>query len=210
MLETIFEKFTRVDSSLSRKAGGTGLGLAISQQLVGLMGGTIRVESAEGAGSTFYFTVFLKKRSPASAIGTEEEKTQAFTKANGKAERPLNILLVEDNEDNRLLISAYLKKLPHTLEIAVNGQEAVDKIREGRSYDIVFMDVQMPVMDGYTATRHIRNWENDHQLKHTVIVALTAHALREDEQKSIAVGCDGHLTKPIKKQEFLNALQKFS
>jgi len=79
-----------------------------------------------------------------------------------------------------------------------------------RQYDLIFMDVQMPVMDGYTATGHIRDWETEHHLRPSVIVALTAHALQEDEQKSLDAGCDGHLTKPIKKQEILNALQKYA
>lgn len=212
-LSMIFDKFTQVDSSLSRKTKGTGLGLAISRQLVLLMEGTLWAESIEGRGSTFYFTVSLKKNQQASlaATETEEEKVQnvAKTAVAGEAERPLHILLVEDNEDNRFLILAYLKKLPHAVDIAVNGLEAVEKIRKGGVYDLIFMDVQMPVMDGYTATRHIRDWEAEHNLQSSVIIALTAHALQEDEQKSIDAGCDGHMTKPIKKQAFLAALQKF-
>ncbi|PKN19641.1 MAG: hypothetical protein CVU71_04510 [Deltaproteobacteria bacterium HGW-Deltaproteobacteria-6] len=209
MVEHVFDKFIQADSTISRKFGGTGLGLAICRQLITLMEGKIWVESTEGLGSTFYFTVRLKAYRKAAVADTANEKPSVLSPASGGAEHPLNILLVEDNEDNRLLIQAYLKKLPHTLDMAVNGREAVDKILEGRQYDIIFMDVQMPVMDGYTATRHIRSWEKDHQLQPTVIVALTAHALQEDEQKSIDAGCNGHLTKPIKKQDFLSALQKF-
>jgi len=209
MVGQIFDKFIQADSSISRKFGGTGLGLAICRQLVTLMDGEIWVESTEGVGSTFYFTVCLKKHHRATVAGAGGEKQQAPSRADDGPEHPLRILLVEDNEDNRLLVQAYLKKLPHTVEEAVNGQEAVDKIREGKSYDIIFMDVQMPVMDGYTATRQIRDWEKGRQVQPAVIVALTAHALREDEQKSIEAGCDGHLIKPIKKQEFLQALQKY-
>ncbi|MGV8058173.1 MAG: PAS domain S-box protein [Smithellaceae bacterium] len=207
MLKTIFDKFTQVDSSLSRKTGGTGLGLAICRQLVVLMGGEIWVESIEGKGSTFYFTVLLEKNRQAIAGTTGKE---AVTAPTDEVKLPLRILLVEDNEDNRFLILSYLKKYPHTVDIAINGLEAVEKIWKGGVYDLIFMDVQMPVMDGYTATRHIRNWEAGHNLQPAVIVALTAHALQEDEQKSIEAGCNGHLTKPIKKQEFLSALQRFS
>ncbi len=209
MLETVFNKFSQVDSSLSRKFEGTGLGLAICQQLVLQMNGTIWVESTEGSGSTFYFTVNLERYSRMPLPGAEEEQTPEKTAAESGTERPLHILLVEDNEDNRLLILAYLKKLPHTVDIAENGQEAVAKIREGAVFDLIFMDVQMPVMDGYTATRHIRNWEKQNDRKPVVVIALTAHALQKDEQKSIDAGCDGHLAKPIRKQEFLAALQNY-
>jgi PAS domain S-box-containing protein len=210
MFGKIFEKFTQADSSMSRKFGGSGLGLAICRQLVVLMGGKIWVESAEGAGSTFYFTVRLKKGGP------QEETRRAETAPRGPAEpeatpaeRPLKILLVEDNPDNRLLIQSYLKKLAHGLDTAVNGQEALDRVRGGAGYDVILMDVQMPVMDGYTATRLIREWERGEGLRPAVIVALTAHAMQEDRQKSLDAGCDDHLTKPIKKQEMLSALQEY-
>ena len=209
-LETIFDKFIQVDSSLSRNFGGTGLGLAICRQLVTLMEGKIWIESVEWSGSTVYFTVNLKKsRSVALAdSGTDKSQMLADTVVDAR-ERSLRILLVEDNEDNRFLIASYLKKLPHIVDFACNGLEAVEKIQEGGIYDLIFMDVQMPVMDGYTATKCIRDWEAQHHIKPSVIVALTAHALQEDEQKSINAGCDGHLTKPIKKQTFLAALQQY-
>ncbi len=210
-LEAIFDKFIQVDSSLSRNFGGTGLGLAICRQLVMLMEGKIWVESVEWSGSTVYFTVNLKKSRPVSLADAGTEKSQMLTDTAIDAwERPLRILLVEDNEDNRFLIASYLKKLPHIVDFACNGLEAVEKIREGGVYDLIFMDVQMPVMDGYTATKCIRDWEAQHNINPSVIVALTAHALQEDEQKSINAGCDGHLIKPIKKQTFLAALQQYA
>jgi signal transduction histidine kinase len=209
MQETVFDRFAQVDSTESRKSGGTGLGLAISRQLATLMGGRIWVESVEGEGSTFYFTVSLKKIRAEAMAAPAEEKAETPAGAGG-AVRPLRILLVDDNEDNRLLILLYLKKLPHLVDVAYDGLEAVEKIRAGQVYDLILMDVQMPVMDGYMATGHIRAWEKDHNLKHTVIVALTAHALREDEEKSLAAGCDGHLTKPITKQQLHSAIERFT
>ena len=118
----------------------------------------------------------------------------------------MSVLLVEDSEDNRLLIQSYLKKTPYQVEIAENGQIAVEKFSAGR-YDLVLMDMQMPVMDGYTATRTIRELESTQGLDRSPIIALTAHALKEDEQKSLDAGCDGHLTKPIKKAALLEAIK---
>ena len=123
-------------------------------------------------------------------------------------QKPLNILLVEDNEDNRLLMKSYFKKTPHNVDIAENGQIAVEKFKAG-NYDIVLMDMQMPIMDGYTATAEIRKWEAEMAVKRTTVIALTAHALKDDEQKSIDAGCDAHLTKPIKKTVLLDALAKY-
>ncbi len=207
MIDKIFDKFTQADTSMSRKFGGTGLGLAICRLLVKLMDGKLWVESTEGVGSTFSFTVYLGRA--VSGLRADRRPQPAVHAENDASSGPLRILLVEDNSDNRLLLSSYLKKMPHRLDIAVNGLEAVEKITGGESYDLIFMDIQMPVMDGYTATIQIRSWEREHGLKPSVIVALTAHALKEDEQKSIDAGCDGHLTKPIKKQDFLDAVLKF-
>jgi len=210
VIDTIFDKFTQADSSMSRKFGGSGLGLAISSELVMLMAGKLWVESTVGAGSTFHFTASLKKSRQATADTGEGRARMVPDAATDGTERPLKILLVEDNQDNRLLLQSYLKKLPHAVEVALNGQEAVDKIRNGKQYDIILMDIQMPVMDGYAATRHIRDWEKDNQRQPTIIVALTAHALKDDEKKSLAAGFDGHLTKPIRKKDFLAAVQSYT
>ncbi|OQX56273.1 MAG: hypothetical protein B5M53_02270 [Candidatus Cloacimonas sp. 4484_209] len=122
---------------------------------------------------------------------------------------PINILLVEDSKDNRLLIKAFLKKTPVKIDIAENGEIAVRKFKENR-YNLVLMDMQMPVMDGYTATRIIREWERSHNLKRTPIIALTAYALKGDAEKSIAAGCDAHLTKPIKKMNLFEAIKEYN
>ena len=123
--------------------------------------------------------------------------------------RPLRILLVEDSKDNRLLIKFYLKKMPWQLDIAENGEIAVEKFTSGK-YDLVLMDMQMPVMDGYTATRVIRKWESQNQAETTPIIALTAHALKEDTQKSLDAGCTEHLTKPIKKAKLIETVHKYT
>ena len=117
----------------------------------------------------------------------------------------LSILLAEDTEDNRLLLKAYLKQTPYRLDFAENGEVACGKFKVGR-YDLVLMDMQMPVMDGYTATGTIREWERANHRPPTPIIALTAHALQGDAQKSLAAGCTAHLTKPIKKATLLAAI----
>ncbi|MCX5825838.1 MAG: response regulator [Deltaproteobacteria bacterium] len=123
--------------------------------------------------------------------------------------RPLSLLLVEDSEDNRFLVLAYLKKTPYRIETAENGQIAVEKFLSN-AYDLILMDMQMPVMDGYTATREIRRREREEGRKRTPIIALTAYALKEDLQKSLDADCDAHLTKPISKQVLLEAIRKFA
>jgi PAS domain S-box-containing protein len=211
----LFHDFTQGDLSFTRKYGGSGLGLAISKKLIELMNGNIWVESEVGKGSTFYFTAkFLTATPkqienrlsdeknitiPASTVSDENKIQEGIVK---------RILLVDDSDDNRQLIELYLKKLPYTIDIAQNGEVAVDKFKTNK-YDIVLMDIQMPVMDGYMATKIIRKWESDKQLTPTPIIALTAHAFKEDEQKSLDAGCTGHLSKPIHKTTLLEALDKY-
>jgi CheY-like chemotaxis protein len=119
-----------------------------------------------------------------------------------------SILLVEDNIDNRVLVKAYLKNSPYQVDEADNGEVAVAKFKAG-NYSLVLMDVQMPVMDGHEATQAIRAWEKEQQRKPTPIIALTAHAIKEDMDRSIAAGCTAHLTKPIKKITLIQAIQQF-
>jgi CheY-like chemotaxis protein len=122
---------------------------------------------------------------------------------------PLHILLVEDNANNLMLFQAFLKKTPYTIDTAENGEIAVKKFTAGQ-YDIVLMDIEMPVMDGLTATGKIRQWETENQIKATPIIALTAHALVEHGQKTLEAGCTVHLTKPIKKTDLLDAIKKYT
>ena len=139
---------------------------------------------------------------------TREESRPSEQSANPRDPRPLSILLVEDSRDNRLLIEAYLSKTPHRIDVAENGEVAVGKFTSG-NYDLVLMDVQMPVIDGYAATRFIRRWESVHRKDPpTPIIALTAHALKEDVQKSLEAGCTTHITKPVKKGPLLETIHE--
>ncbi len=342
-IDMIFEKFTQVDSSTTRKYGGTGLGLSISKRLVELMGGRIWISSEPGKGTRVFFTarfgiqkehtkradlrdVEIKglhalivddnatnrmilreilsgwgvlgveaedgetaiaemKRAKASGIpydlilldyvmpfldgcGVAErmkeehlvegativmltsdlgrgdpvrfqelgisgyltkpvkraELKDGILAAVGKAKAavgepsapvapevhaPLRILLAEDSEDNRLLLLSYLKKMPYQIDTAENGEVAVEKFKAGK-YDLVLMDIQMPLMDGYTATREIRKWEREKDVRETPIIALTAYAYKEDRQKSLDAGCNGHLIKPIKKAGLLEAIKEYT
>ncbi len=346
-LNIVFEKFTQSDNSITRKYEGSGLGLTISKQFIELMGGKIRVESRQGEGCTFFFTIPLEEAPPeknqkpafgqevdlqgvnvlivddnatnrlilretlslwgcivteasGGAAGLKELEKAKETghpfriaildsqmpemdgltlarKIRGKPEfvalsilmltserrsrdrikakaaditgylikpvkrdalrnalrvamcreeslrkpqkppeefpaedlRPLRILLVEDSEDNRFLVQAYLKSTRYLIDTAENGQVAVEKFLSN-VYDLILMDVQMPVMDGYMATREIRRIEREEGRKPSPIVALTAHALKEDKEKSLEIGFDDYLTKPIRKPVLLEAIQKIT
>jgi CheY-like chemotaxis protein len=137
------------------------------------------------------------------------EGTKGFPSEQPSNHRPLHILLVEDNEDNRTLITFYLNKTNHQIDMAENGKIAVGKFKANR-YDLVLMDIQMPVLDGYSATTQIRAYEQQQQLQRTPILALTAYALKEEMEKCLKVGCDAHMTKPIKKDTLLAAINEYS
>lgn len=200
--EKLFHSYTQANSSTTKMYGGTGLGLAISKKLVESMGGEIWLESEEGVGTKVSFTLSCLEASTKDLA--QKHKDSAEVKITNS--HVLKILLADDSEFNRFLIKEYLKDGNHIIVEAENGEIAVDKAKKEK-FDIILMDIQMPIMDGYTATKEIRDWEKKHNHRHVPIVAITAYALKEEEDKSLAVGCDQHLSKPIMKDNLLEALE---
>jgi signal transduction histidine kinase/CheY-like chemotaxis protein/HPt (histidine-containing phosphotransfer) domain-containing protein len=202
-LEAIFERFYRMDSPWSRQQGGTGLGLYISRHLVTVMGGKMWVESNINHGSTFHFTVPLKIYDvPEAERLTDVEARLRITPVHRRA---LRILFAEDHEANRLIIKSFLKDTPYRIDVAENGEIAINKFRSSR-YDLVLMDMEMPVMDGYGSTREIRSWEREAGIAPTPILALTASAFEEDIRKCLDAGCTDHLAKPMSKTQLLEKI----
>jgi CheY-like chemotaxis protein len=202
-LDTVFASFTQADSSTTRKYGGTGLGLSISKKFVELMNGRIWVESKLGVGSTFYFTAqFAVPSAPPQAA--RGPSAHAVSRPPQELP-PLRILLADDSEDNRFLIRAYLKDLPCSLDVAEDGGTAYQKLTSG-NYDLAIMDAHMPVMDGYTATARLREWERGRGAEPLPILALTADAFQEAAERSREAGFTAHLTKPIAKTTLLEAI----
>jgi signal transduction histidine kinase len=193
-LATIFDSFSQADASTTRKYGGTGLGLAISKRFVELMGGTIWAESTLGLGTTIHFTARLTP--------CEGKSLKSEAKAATLNQRGLRVLLADDSEDNRFLIRNYLKGTGSSIDEVENGAQAVEQFKR-HVYDVVLMDAEMPLMDGYAASREIR------ALGATPIFLLTAHAFKEAKDRSFAAGCTEHLTKPIKKAVLLEAINRF-
>ncbi len=198
MRQHLFEPFTQIDSATTRRFGGTGLGLAISRDLVRAMGGEIDVESEEGRGSSFAFTLALPRAAP-----TASAQAPIPAGGNVQALRGRRILLAEDNELNQLVARGYLEDLAGaTLRVVSTGAEALDALRDER-FDLVLMDVQMPVMDGYEATRRLRLDPRNARLP---VIAMTAHAQPSDRERSLAAGMNGHLTKPFEARELFATL----
>lgn len=192
----LFQAFSQADASTTRQYGGTGLGLAICDRLTTLMGGRIWVESEQHKGSRFYFT-FVAPRGKETSQNTRVETSKSLAE--------LKVLLVEDNAINRLVATKLLQKLNINAAIAVDGLEAV-AMTEKAAYDLILMDMQMPNMDGLTATQHIRAMNLS---KRPTIIALTANAMNEDQQRCLAAGMDDFISKPIHFDQLKQTLSRF-
>jgi len=201
----LFQKFSQIDTSITRRFGGTGLGLAISLQIVEKMGGEMDFESEEGRGSSFWFTVPFRRDKEANAL-EEEAKAVEIEKDQMSFSR-LRVLLVEDHEINRRVATHILERRGVNVATASNGQEALEMIKQNR-YDLIFMDIQMPVMSGLEACQVIREWEKENQKDRTPIVAMTAHAHAQARQEGLQAGMDDYLTKPISVSEIEHVLKK--
>jgi len=198
--QKLFKAFSQTDASTSRKFGGTGLGLTISKRLVELMNGEIGVESENGQGSTFWYT--LNYSLPAASDMHQENATSSSVEHS-----VLNILLAEDNPINQRVALFNLKKMGHNVEIAGNGSEALEMFKT-KSYDLVLMDIQMPVMDGLESTELIRRFEIEQKAKNPIpIIAMTANAMKGDREKFISKGMSGYISKPFKVIELEKVLK---
>ncbi len=189
--ERLFSAFSQADSTVTRKHGGTGLGLVISKNILHMMHGTIWVESELGKGSTFFCTAIFDLAN-VNTIDRNQELKSTHSAQNMQAKGGY-LLLAEDNEINQLVAQELLHAAGFTLDIANNGQEALDLL-EKNTYDAVLMDIQMPVMDGYTATKKIRAQQ---KLSKLPIIAMSAHAMKGDKEMSLSHGMNDHITKPI-------------
>jgi CheY-like chemotaxis protein len=199
-LKAIFERFIQADIADKHAYQGAGLGLSISKAYVEMLGGKLWVESEIGIGSTFYFTI---------PYTTELKETVANTNdnVNGKMEvqvMNLKILIVDDDETSDLLISIMLTEISREILHAKSGLEAIELSRNNPDIDLILMDIKMPVMGGYEATRQIRQFNKD-----VIVIAQTAYGLTGDREKAIEAGCNEHLSKPIIKNELLSLMQQY-
>lgn len=206
-LSLIFEAFRQADSSISRKFGGTGLGLAICRQLVGLMQGRIWVESEQGRGSRFFVEVPLQVGNPPEGGAGTSLPTASATPLQIPFRPSARILIVEDHPVNRQLTETMVQKLGLGTAVASNGREAVERL-EKETFSMVLMDVQMPEVDGLTATRRWREREKELGRPRTLIVALTAHALPQDKAACLNSGMDDYMCKPLRRDALAEMLTR--
>jgi PAS domain S-box-containing protein len=202
--EKLFQSFSQADSSTTRRFGGTGLGLAISRKLVEMMGGAIRVDSGQGVGSTFHFAIpLVKANDPGEKSGKKPSGSQPDAQL--AARIPMSILVVEDNLVNQRLVEMMLRRLGYSPALAANGLEALAALEKSR-FDLVFMDIQMPEMDGLLATRKI--CEIHPPETRPQIVALTANAMDGDREVCLAAGMNDYLAKPVRHEHLAGAIER--
>lgn len=197
---SLFSSFEQAHESISTKKGGVGLGLMITKTIVEAMGGTIEVVSEVDVGTKFFFIIELESSKE------EASEKKKKTKVDTASIPETKILVAEDVDTNLLLLSYYIKKTDITITPAENGKVALKKFKEEK-FDLIFMDIQMPIMDGYTATRKIRSYEKSYNLDPTPIIGLSAFSSLEEVEKAKEAGCNNYLTKPINKYDFLKMIK---
>jgi len=201
-MKNIFEAFVQEDQSTTRKYGGTGLGLAVSSKLLKLMGSELKVQSELGKGSKFYFDLSVELCSE--NVTTHEEALEVQTRNHFNA----HALIVEDNKTNQMLLSMILEEAGISFKVASDGVEAIEMFKN-KKFDIIFMDENMPNMNGIEATKHIVSLEEKNALAYTPIVAVTANALKEDRQRFLDAGMDDYVTKPYSEDDIVRVLKKY-
>lgn len=196
----LFQSFNQIENTYTKKYGGTGLGLVISKQLVQMMGGTIEVISEKEKGSTFLFILKFN-------IGSETDINELYVPKITKTTNPLHILLAEDDEINRKVIKKMLHEKGHVVDTAVNGTEVIEMF-EKCNYDIILMDIQMPVLDGIKAAKIIKELEKNKGIKHTPVIAMTAYALSGDRERFLSLGMDDYVPKPIRMDHLFHTIER--
>jgi len=199
----LFKSFTQADGSTTRKYGGTGLGLAIVRQLVTMMHGQLGVDSEPDKGSCFWIEVAFEVVDQTQVVVERPEQMSSIANVTGK------VLLVEDNPVNQEVAKKMLEKIGLEYELAVNGQEAIELLQANDKYNLVLMDCQMPVKDGYEATAEIRTLEMENKIRHIPVIAMTANAMEGDREKCLDAGMDDYLSKPVKMTEMKKVLGRW-
>jgi CheY-like chemotaxis protein len=201
--EVVFQRFIQEDISSTKPYEGAGLGLSIVKGYVEMMGGKIWLESEKGKGSSFFFTIPLRETK---SEKDENMETYHHTKEKSKILKDLSILIAEDDPVGQDFLKELLADKCKTLVVADNGKKAVEYYKKNAGYDVVLMDIKMPVMDGYSATIKIKEFDAE-----AFIIAQTAYALESDKQKALAAGCDGYLTKPLNESVLIEKiLERFN
>ncbi len=200
--QKLFNSFTQADGSTTRKYGGTGLGLAIVRQLVTLMRGRLGVKSEEGKGSCFWVEMAFE----IPELGIEQPQVIVLEVADVLEG---NVLLVEDNPVNQIVAKKMLEKAGLSFEVANNGEEAIERLKMAHDFNLVLMDCQMPVMDGYAATQALREMEEENNSKRLPVIAMTANAMEGDKEKCLEVGMDDYVSKPVNQAALKETLAKW-